>query len=54
MPATYHTDDVYTEIIEELEQLKNLYPYSNNNDVYNKVIDICIAKIKEISENRPS
>lgn len=44
-------DTVISEIVKELEGLKNLYPYSNNNQLYNSVIDLCIDKIHGLKEN---
>jgi len=34
-----------------LEGLKDLYPYSNNNETYNKVIDLCASHIRQAAES---
>jgi len=49
--------DVYAEIVEELSKLKNMYPYSNNNDSYNKIVQMCIGTVNAVKsrkENSPN
>jgi hypothetical protein len=44
--------ELFKEIEIELENVKNLFPYSNNNDSYNAVVNLCIEKMKELSEKK--
>ena len=42
--------EIFKEIELELQKFKDLYPYSNNNESYNSMVDLCINKIKEIAD----
>ena len=42
--------EIFKEIELELQKFKDLYPYSNNNESYNSIVDLCINKIKEIAD----
>jgi hypothetical protein len=44
--------ELFKEIEIELESVKNIFPYSNNNDSYNAVVNLCIEKMKELSEKK--
>jgi len=44
--------EIFKEMEMELENVKNIFSYSNNNDSYNAVVDLCIEKIKEFSEKK--
>jgi hypothetical protein len=44
--------EIFKEMEIELENVKNIFPYSNNNDSYNAVVNLCIEKIKELSEKK--
>lgn len=44
--------EIFREVEMNLEQMKNIYPYSKNNDSYNAVVDLCIEKIREMSKNK--
>jgi hypothetical protein len=44
--------EIFKEIEIELESVKNIFPYSNNNDSYNAVVNLCIEKMKELSEKK--
>jgi hypothetical protein len=44
--------EIFKEIEIELESVKNIFPYSNNNDSYNAVVNMCIEKMKELSEKK--
>lgn len=54
MPLNNNTENIFSDIIEELEKMKNLYSYSNNNEFYNSVIDMCIGKVMRIKEKNIS
>ncbi len=43
-----NSDALIEEIIDELERVKGVYSYSVNHELYNSIIDICIAKIIEV------
>jgi hypothetical protein len=44
--------EIFKEVELELERVKNMFPYSNNNDSNNAVVDLCIEKMKELSEKK--
>ena len=44
--------EIFKEIEIELESVKNMFPYSNNNDSNNAVVNLCIEKMKELSEKK--
>ena len=44
--------EIFKEIEIELESVKNIFPYSNNNDSYNAVVNLCIEKMRELSEKK--
>jgi hypothetical protein len=44
--------EIFKEIELELQKFKDLYPYSNNNESYNSMVDLCINKIKEIADSK--
>lgn len=46
----YFGFEIFKEIEMELEKFKNIYPYSNQNDIYNAVVTLCITRIREIAE----
>lgn len=51
MPLEIHKiSEPYRHIIEELLKLKDLYPYSNNNDAYNAAIDMCIKCVELVEK----
>lgn len=54
MPLNTSTENIFSDIIDELEKMKNLYSYSNNNEFYNSVIDMCIGKVMKIKEKNVS
>jgi len=35
----------YKQIVQEISKLKNIYPYSSNNEAYNSALDMCIKLI---------
>ena len=43
-----NSDALIEEIVDELEMIKGIYSYSINNELYNSIVDICIAKIMEV------
>jgi hypothetical protein len=45
-------ESIFSNIVEELENMKNLYSYSNNNEFYNSVIDMCIGKVLKVKESK--
>ena len=47
-------ETIFSEIIAELEAIKDIYSYSNNNQVYNSFVDLCIEKVLEIKEKHDS
>lgn len=53
MPLEKDTD-VFLRIVEELEKIKNLYSYSNNNYLYNSVVDMCITRILQMRDEESS
>jgi hypothetical protein len=44
--------ELFKEIEIELENVKNIFPYSNNNDSYNAVVNLCIEKMKELADKK--
>ena len=44
--------EIFKEIEMNLEQMKNVFPYSNNNDSYNAIVDLCIERIKVMAEEK--
>lgn len=44
--------EIFIEIEQEMLKLKNLYPYSANNESYNKIIDLCIASVQEVRDRK--
>jgi hypothetical protein len=44
--------EIFKEVELNLEQVKNIFPYSNNNDSYNAVVNLCIERIREMAENK--
>ena len=46
--------EIFKEVELELERVKNMFPYSTNNDSNNAVVELCIQKIKELSERKRS
>ena len=44
--------EIFLEIEIELEKLKNLYPYSNNNEVNNAMINICKEAVKVVADRK--
>ena len=44
--------EIFKEIEMNLEQMKNVFPYSNNNDSYNAIVDLCIERIKVMAEDK--
>lgn len=44
--------EIFREVEMNLEQMKNIFPYSSNNDSYNAVVDLCIEKVREMAEKK--
>jgi hypothetical protein len=44
--------EIFREIEIELESVKNVFPYSTNNDSYSAVVNLCIEKMRELSEKK--
>jgi hypothetical protein len=44
--------ELFTEINAEIDKIKNLYPYSNNNHAYNAIVDMCKDKVKELANRK--
>ena len=44
--------EIFKEIEMNLEQMKNVFPYSNNNDSYNAIVDLCIERIRVMAEEK--
>jgi hypothetical protein len=44
--------EIFLEIEIELEKLKNLYTYSNNNEVNNAMIDLCKEALKVVADRK--
>jgi hypothetical protein len=44
--------EIFKEIEIELESVKNIFPYSTNNDSYSAVVNLCIEKMRELSEKK--
>jgi|TARA_R110000868_G_scaffold392449_1_gene663101 hypothetical protein len=44
--------EIFLEIEIELEKLKNLYPYSNNNEVNNAMINLCKEAVKVVADRK--
>lgn len=44
--------EIFKEIEIELESVKNIFPYSNNNDSYSAVVNLCIEKMRELAEKK--
>jgi hypothetical protein len=44
--------EIFIEIEQELEKLKNLYPYSNNNEINNAMVNLCKEAVKIIADRK--
>jgi len=44
--------EIFREIEIELESVKNVFPYSTNNDSYSAVVNLCIDKMRELAEKK--
>jgi hypothetical protein len=44
--------EIFKEVEIDLEQVKNIFPYSNNNDSYNAVVNLCIERVRELAEKK--
>ena len=44
--------EIFIEIEQELEKLKNLYPYSNNNEINNAMVNLCKEAIKAVADKK--
>jgi len=44
--------EIFLEIEIVLEKLKNLYTYSNNNEVNNAMIDLCKEALKVVADRK--
>ena len=44
--------EIFKEIEMELSKMKNVFPYSNNNDSYNAIVDLCIQATKNVEERK--
>jgi hypothetical protein len=44
--------EIFREIEIELESVKNVFPYSTNNDSYSAVVNLCIEKMRELAEKK--
>lgn len=51
------SQDIYTEIKEEMSKLKDMFPYSKNNDSNNVIIEMCkraVDEVKNRNESKPN
>jgi|APGre2960657468_1045069.scaffolds.fasta_scaffold76120_2 hypothetical protein len=44
--------EIFLEIEIELEKLKNLYPYSNNNEINNAMVNLCKEALKVVADRK--
>jgi hypothetical protein len=44
--------EIFIEIEQELEKLKNIYPYSNNNEINNAMVELCKEAIRVIADKK--
>lgn len=44
--------EIFLEIEIELEKLKNLYPYSNNNEINNAMVNMCKEALKVVANRK--
>ena len=44
--------EIFIEIEQEILKLKDIYPYSTNNESYNKIIDLCVEAVKEVQARK--
>jgi hypothetical protein len=44
--------EIFLEIEIELEKLKNLYPYSNNNEINNAMVNLCKEALKVVANRK--
>jgi hypothetical protein len=44
--------EIFDEIREEIQKLKNIYPYSNNNTILNAMVDMCLETINKIENSK--
>lgn len=44
--------EIFKEVELKLEQMKNVFPYSNNNDSNNAIVDLCIEKVRVMAEEK--
>ena len=44
--------EIFIEIEQELEKLKNLYPYSSNNEINNAMVEMCKAAVKAVADKK--
>jgi hypothetical protein len=44
--------EIFLEIEIELEKLKNLYPYSNNNEINNAMVNLCKEAVKAVADKK--
>jgi hypothetical protein len=46
--------EIFIEIEQELEKIKNIYPYSDKNEAYNVIVDLCKQAVKDVADRRKS
>jgi hypothetical protein len=44
--------EIFLEIEIELEKLKNLYPYPNNNEINNAMVNLCKEALKVVADRK--
>ncbi len=44
--------EIFIEIEQELEKLKNIYPYSNNNQINNAMVELCKEAVKIVADRK--
>ncbi len=48
----YFSFRLFDEITADMKNLKNAYPFANNNECYNSAIDMCISLISKIKKEK--
>lgn len=44
--------EIFIEIEQELDRLKNIYPYSNNNEIHNAMIELCKEAVRVVADRK--
>ena len=44
--------EIFREIEIELAKVKDAFPYSNSNDSYNAIVDLCIKAVKDTADRK--